>query len=624
MAALPPNPNASMGRTPPPSPPPSNQHAGQGCSRAAFFTLGLLLFIGSAPIVYTQSFNNATANMLALVGLMLAFVGLPFWSTVTDNIFSFLDRLLDSLWQAFKQVVSNNKKVAGLVLAALIVLIIIFVGLTTSLAPWQVRMPLCDLAPVAQLPTCGDGIGTTQMTVTLPIDPNISINTSVGIVDGSQNSTIFSDKVSSVEQRIFTANQNISRPFITLIVATTLSDVPGDNNSLSVGNEDLQGVSLFQETYNGQHQESGKQVRVLIANLGSVSTLDQTSSYVTRQIVLFAQHDATFAGVVGFPFSGSAANAMKILAGYDVPVVSPSASSIALSSQAFFHRIAPPDDKQAQAAANYIANQLSQNVIAVFIDSDQSDSYSNSLGNSLIAEMQAQGKTAYTEAYTANDGNSIEAALKQTLKQHPRPTLVFFAGLSKDFDALHADINAFAPDVKAMGGDALYELGGYTDNYRSFYFTAFVYPDTIAVFCQNDTSCLPQQQQFLQNFRNAFDPGDKNGSNYGTYDIGRPGPHAILSYDATDALERAANSPGASISDRTESKEGVNTTLAALTFQGVSGFITFSNGSSNPAEKAVLVLCVDSHQHTQLAAIYGNFTPNQSKNPMLENNTCAS
>ncbi len=615
MAAPPPNPNASM-RRPPVQSIHGKSQKGQGCARNGLFTLILLVTIIEGILFIQSSFTPS--NVITLLGLIVALFGVQFFADRLDKVLQFVDDAFGQLGQAL----SNNRKIMGGMLAALVGLLFIASFCTTPYMFWQVRMPLCDFLLVTQAPTCGNGIGTTTLTVTLPT--GISTTTTIGIVDGNVSGMIFNSRVADIEQRIFTANQNIARQSITIVAATTLSDIPNDNNSLSLGYEDLQGIYLFQQAYNTQHQESGKQLRVLIANLGSVSVLNQTSEYVTRQIVLLAQHDPTFAGVVGFPFSGSALSAMNILAYYHIPVISPSASSIALSNQPYFYRIAPSDDRQAQVGANYIASQLHQNVITVFVDSNQSDSYSNSLGKSLLAELQSQGKTVYKETYTANENDSIETALKRTIKNNPRPTLIFFAGLSTDFNQLRADINAFAPNIIAMGGDALYELGGYTDNYKNFYFTAFAYPDTVSAFCsiQTTSPCLQLQQQFTQNFVNTFDPNDKNGANYGKYEIGRVAPHSILSYDAIDALTRAANSQGADINSGTESKEGVNAALSSLAFQGVSGYITFASDNSNPVEKAVLVLCVDNEHRTHLTAIYGTFTPDQSQQPLIVGGAC--
>ena len=147
---------------------------------------------------------------------------------------------------------------------------------------------------------------------------------------------------------------------------------------LALDADDLQGAYVAQKEYNdGVKLSGGRLIRLLIANAGS------NSDYVTevaQQIVQAAQQDATIIGVMGWPCSAYAQNAIPVLAAAHIPMVSSTASADSLSGiSPYFFRVAPPNKSQAIAGAKYAEQQLHASHVALFVD--PKNPYSSSLAD---------------------------------------------------------------------------------------------------------------------------------------------------------------------------------------------------------------------------------------------------
>ncbi|MGI9058481.1 MAG: branched-chain amino acid ABC transporter substrate-binding protein [Ktedonobacteraceae bacterium] len=342
--------------------------------------------------------------------------------------------------------------------------------------------------------------------------------------------------------------------------------------------------------------------------------LAQTEAPVLDKIIRLANTDNTFVGVAGFPFSATAIIARPILAAAHIPIISPSASSTALTNQPYFFRVIPSDAGQGKDAAQFASQTLNARRVAVF--SDGANSYSKSLADSFTSSFTALGTgtdhTVIPESFHLSNADSLDAPLNNMLSQNPGVDMIFLAGYADDLDNMKPKLKESAPSLPIMGGDAFYEFGGYsTGDYSNFYFTAFTYPDIWRVLCLNNTNCsspAPTATDATQ-YSQIFDPKGIHRSEYG-YD--RPGPHVWQSYDATSALLQAVESVQASGQSLT--LDIVANALSNVSFQGTTGEISF-NGS-DPVNKTVVMLCIDSHYHTQLIGTYGQFAPG-AKNLVL-------
>jgi eukaryotic-like serine/threonine-protein kinase len=376
-------------------------------------------------------------------------------------------------------------------------------------------------------------------------------------------------------------------PYITFVVGTILSGANGN-----VGSDDLQGAYIAQSEWNKSHELGQVQVRLIIANAGSNSA---NASTVANQIVQAAAKDSHIVGVMGWSFSGHSTNAIGALSKAGIPMVSATASSDSLTGiSPDFFRVAPSDKTEADVAATYAQTNLKATQAVVFQDS--SDAYSNDLGNDF--QTAFKGKITQVINYKLSDSQSIMDGLAQ-LKTDPG--IIYFAGYASDMNTVLTTISGYPVLAKTqiIGGDALYELKGYTPAASSslprLHFTAFAYPDEWAVL--GGTHKTPA---FFSDYSAAF-----SGAHAKTgYGYTRTTGNVMLSYDAMLAL-------------LTSSKQALNggTTMKptdlqlALTklknLQGVSGNITLGP-DGDAVNKAVIMLFVDTssrfHMEGELGA----------------------
>jgi ABC-type branched-subunit amino acid transport system substrate-binding protein len=424
-------------------------------------------------------------------------------------------------------------------------------------------------------------------------------NLAKGDVGGalSQLSTAVGQDTNDAEALIYQENLRIinSPQITTFVVATMLT---GDSGSVGVGRDDLQGAYVAQKAYNdGALLSGGAKIRLLVANAGSK---DAYATTVANQIVQLAQSDKTFAGVMGMPFSAYAINAIQVLSRAQIPMVSQTASSDQLTGfSPYFFRVAPPNKSQGIAGSQYAEKKLNAHKVAIFVDNN--NAYSQSLAQAFSQQFTGDGNSIVaTEHYTVGQSSTIPGLLTDALSKNP--DLVYFSGYASDLGVLLTNLaTSNAPaSLSVLGGDALYELGGYTQSARPalnrLHFTTFFYPDEWEVL-----GLTSKKPIFFTQYANDFAP---NGVPAGqsSYNYTRPTNDAALSYDATLALLKAYNlaykagktSPGPQ--DIQQALKQIN---GANAIQGVSGQISFGP-DGDPIQKAVVILYFDQQAHIQI------------------------
>ncbi|MBA2681777.1 MAG: ABC transporter substrate-binding protein, partial [Ktedonobacteraceae bacterium] len=315
---------------------------------------------------------------------------------------------------------------------------------------------------------------------------------------------------SDAEAQIYLENQIVQgsgRPYITIAVGTILS---GPN--ASVGRDDLQGAYVAQKEFNANNgaRLGGVQVCLLVANAGNDANNVQS---VANQIVQAAQKDSRIVGVAGWPFSSHALSASQVLSQAKIPMVSGTASSDDLTgTSSYFFRVAPSNLMEAAAGAKYAKNSL--NVQKVIVFADPSDSYSRSLSDDFSKAFTGiGGQVVKTISYKRGDAQSISTALQQAANQAGASDLLYFSGYASDMNTLLVDLPQATDlsNTKILGGDALYELGGYDqrgrEGFSRLHFTAFAYPDEWAVLNHND-----KRPAFFQDYITAFSASNPQGS----------------------------------------------------------------------------------------------------------------
>ncbi len=403
-----------------------------------------------------------------------------------------------------------------------------------------------------------------------------------------------STDTNDAEALIYKEDQRVlssGNPYITVVVGTMLT---GATATVSVGHDDLQGAYVAQKEFNdGAKLPNSVEVRLLIANAGSKQ--DYTNA-VAQQIVQLAKVDKTFVGVMGWPFSGYANNAIKVLAAAHITMVSQTASSDALTGiSPYFFRVAPPNKDQAIAGAKYAEQVLHARNVALFYD--PSNLYTQSLANAFRTQFTADGnKIVVEEKYTVGKPNFTQ--LLNDAETH-NPDLIYFAGYASDASVLLTDLptsGQFA-NLQIMGGDALYELGGYTSSAHDarvrLHFTTFAYPDEWQIVCSSSHSGACSTPSFFGEYKAAYDPNNQHttGSPYG---YTRADGDVILSYDATlvmlTAGGKALTGTKTAITPN-DLQQALKQIKGAQAIQGISGQISLGP-DGNPIKKALVILKV--------------------------------
>jgi serine/threonine protein kinase/ABC-type branched-subunit amino acid transport system substrate-binding protein len=411
-----------------------------------------------------------------------------------------------------------------------------------------------------------------------------------------------SEETTDAEALIYLENQRtLNFPHVTVVVGTMLS---GGSSVEGVGRDDLQGAYVAQKEFNDNAKlNGGFKVRLLIANTGSQTSY---ATPVAQQIVQLAQKDPTFVGVMGMPYSSRSVEVARVFADAHIPMVSQTASSDQLTSiSPYFFRVAPSNKIQGINGAKYAEQVLHAKTAALFVDI--SDPYSQSLAQDFQQQFQTDGSTIVaTEHYTVGKTGNIPALLQDALSK--KPDTIYFSGYSSDVGVVLSNLPADTPSsLSVMGGDALYELGGYPKSSRAQFnrlrFTAFAYPDEWDVL-----GLTAKKPGFFSEYPAAFNPN--NQAPAGIYGFTRATNDAILSYDATVALLTGCNielKAGKTKMTPQDLRDGLSQVNGSNSVQGVSGQVSFG-ANGDPVDKAIVILYVDPVGHIHMTStVEGRF-----------------
>lgn len=415
----------------------------------------------------------------------------------------------------------------------------------------------------------------------------------IGISDGNFSFDAKYQRTKNAEALIYQEDQQIAnQPHVTVVVATMLAS---DSKSLGVGRDELQGIYVVQKEIDKdcflRSRSTCFNLRLLIANTGNNSDY---APLVAQQIIDLKKSDNTFVGVVGLPFSVEPTiEAIKMLASQQIPMISPSASSDDLTNPVvmgssvvgYLRRIVPPNSEQGYTAAQYANAILQTRNVAIFFDDN--NSYSQTLAKSFQQNLEHINNNIMISSvkYKRGQQGSIVNALSQATQTQPELDLIYFAGYADDLDSMLSALPTLRAEQQArlriMGGDALYELGGYSQyNFRHIYFTAFAYPD------EPSTRASRLAAEYPEIFGPT--PADTSISPYG---FTRTDSGVILSYDAMTAFVKGCQRM--LTAGKKLSPADLQLALQALEpFSGASGPIAFAP-DGDPIQKTILVLCVD-------------------------------
>ena len=369
------------------------------------------------------------------------------------------------------------------------------------------------------------------------------------------------------------------------------------SDELGETRDNLQGAYIAQKEYNQQAINTDQpQVVVLIANAGG-DAKDVAS--VAQGIVSLAQQHKNIIGLMGWPFSAYALNARDELTKHQMLMVSPSASSTDLtSSNPSFFRVSPSDLSQASVATQYISQQLHSKHVAVFYN--QSNNYTTDLGTYIHSQLN--GLSIKNDPIGYDNSQALGDALSTVLHAPNQYDLIYLASYANDAASLLTSMQGqHAPaTLKVMGGDALATLNDYSANQPGL--------DRLIV------TAFAAQDEW--NFENHESDGTwtnfVNGPN-GYIPIFSPGNNqpridsdVMQAYDAMNVLLQGYLHKSTDDANCYLLACQVSRALTTLTWQGVSGQISFSTANGDPVKRAIVVAHVVSGKlHTD--ALQGCF-----------------
>src|SRR6266487_3662813 len=364
-----------------------------------------------------------------------------------------------------------------------------------------------------------------------------------------------------------------------------------DMNSIYSGRDILQGAYVQQKEYNDSH--SNMQVYLLIANIGSLSSLNITSNQqaVANQIRQAIHNDSRIIGVVGLPFGST--DLISALNQANIPMVSIAPAEYESSNQ-YLLSVAPSINDEANAAVSYLNQKRHFQHIFVAYASDE---YSSKLANAFINTFATIAPLSATQTNPTGSISDIKRIAQEAVNE--QVDAIYFVGPYTDTTALLVELHSMHYQIVVMWGNNTYQsihapasLGA---SLTGMFFTAFAFPD------EWRGHRLPGPP-FIQDYETDYNPDKTHTGNPYTYS--RAGSDTILSYDAMSLLTNASDI--ALQKGLTLTSKNLLTALRQFTpghkFQSISGQISFAENNSVPYKKAVLILSI---QPTQLVSIQG-------------------
>lgn len=218
----------------------------------------------------------------------------------------------------------------------------------------------------------------------------------------------------------------------------------GSSANLGVNIE--QGAELAVDQYNDKNG----------ANCITIKKFDsQGSPDVAPGLARSLVTDAKILGIVGPPFSGESEAADPIFDSAGIPLITPSATRVSLSSHGWkvFHRAVANDGSQGPAAANYVKSVL--NATKVFVADDQS-AYGAGLAD---AVKQTLGSAVVGTDKTAADGKQTDFSSTVQKVVASGATAFFYGGYYQNAGLLRKQLTAAGWKGTQIGGDGVDDPG---------------------------------------------------------------------------------------------------------------------------------------------------------------------
>ena len=271
------------------------------------------------------------------------------------------------------------------------------------------------------------------------------------------------------EARIYDEDLQIQErndKYITIVLG-----VPLDSSTLhlSLARPDLQAAFAFQNQVNTQNPSPLRgdvKLRILIGNSGVNNSDTATiAQFITKRVS--SGNADNIVAVVGWPTSGESSNAISILAGAHIPMVTQTASSTSLTGMSpYFFRVNPDDTTQGKAQGQFAYQTLGARTALVL--RDPNDPYSQSLADAFTTSFKSLGGTTLgSQADYFTEGQTTVEQFKRQIVNDAlinHADLIFLPGFDVDGVRLaHAlgleeqqyGWSAYLAKLKILGGDGL-------------------------------------------------------------------------------------------------------------------------------------------------------------------------
>lgn len=237
--------------------------------------------------------------------------------------------------------------------------------------------------------------------------------------------------------------------------ALTIAAVVPIESAENPARELLRGIAQAQAEVNEAGGIQGTPLRVVIA---ADSSEPEAVTEVAKGLVAMPEVLAA----VGHFSSGATLAAEPVYTEAQLPVISPTSTSVSISGVSdYVFRTVPSDRFAAAALARYMLGDLQKQRVAVFFNSESS--YSTSLKDEFTTAVFGEGGQVLTEFDLISPDFNAGQALAQLQAQ--QPDVIMLAANTATLDQALDVIAANAGQLALLGGDSLYnprvlEVGG--------------------------------------------------------------------------------------------------------------------------------------------------------------------
>ncbi|HEY0639516.1 MAG TPA: hypothetical protein VGD67_17855 [Pseudonocardiaceae bacterium] len=391
-------------------------------------------------------------------------------------------------------------------------------------------------------------------------------------------------------EKLIQANNELAKDRPGRVVVVYLSNLTPDNpENYRTELEQLRGVAVLQEA-----RLNSRPIEVRLANAG----LDMAHGRVAAEAILDeARENRRLLAVIGLGISRRGTlEAIDTLArpgdGHEVgiPTMGTVLSATELAeSNSNYHQVSPTNKRQAEVLARYARDVLGRSRVRVYFSGDTDDLYSRDMKDQAIDAFEREGLQVTEQAYSPRGGvRGKELSNLGTEACTLGDTLPFYAGRGQHFgrfvEGIMSTCGREPPEL--LAGD---DVGGFVlDGALRPHQNLVVHYVSFASHLIWGASCddARLKSRFYDGYRALF--------GHDTCARQRDG-HAILAYDALLTVIAGVENVGLdleSIPSRDAVLGGINAIRpdSVNIVTGASGDISFRPGSSEPADKAVLVL----------------------------------